>query len=625
MKARESWAFWMSLALAACGGGQNAKPTEANEAPEAIPAAVDADGDGWPADSDCDDNAAWINPSADEHCEDVPVDSNCDGDPTAGAVNAVLQFVDADGDGCGDHGKPMFYACYGAIGATINDTPDCNDADPAVNPYRTEVCDNGIDDDCDAIVDNPSNWYPDQDEDGYGAAEVPVSACGAPAGLIADGSDCDDADPAVNPEGTEAWDNGVDDNCDGRDGVEGASNAGEALRIPGASAGTSGGLAFAQVDHVDGAGGRLLAVGGEGYVALLDLPLPGSLDDGHGMLTGLNAGRGLVAAGDSDGDGLDELLVPALAGSAPGIWVVEDPPGGDNALDDVAAWVGTSSSLTLQDVAGGGDMDGDGLTDAVAAWSSESCIDHGDDGMDCMESYAASILPGPIADNDDLVQTLLTGGGAYNAGYSGTVDVAIVGDTDADGYDDLVINFGRVVFLVPGRAGAAPDIGAAVATFDGRWERRDVEPIVAAAGDVDGDGRADLLYAYGSTLVAVAGPIEGTWDGSATWGSEAVVSDVGGVASMASSADGDGDGIRELWVGAPGVTAEGRFGRVADAHLQFGATTTQGDDGAWYGTSFASSFGSAVAVGPFADATDSLLIGAPSDGLTGALYLAPLP
>ncbi len=59
----------------------------------------------------------------------------------------------------------------------------------------------------------PVAWWPDGDGDGWGAAEGAVEACEAPSGHVADSTDCDDGDPAVHPEAVEQC-NGVDDDCD---------------------------------------------------------------------------------------------------------------------------------------------------------------------------------------------------------------------------------------------------------------------------------------------------------------------------------------------------------------------------------------------------------------------------
>jgi len=57
-----------------------------------------------------------------------------------------------------------------------------------------------------------STWYADADDDGYGAAAT--EACEAPAGTVAVPGDCDDDDPARNPDAEELCD-GVDSDCDG--------------------------------------------------------------------------------------------------------------------------------------------------------------------------------------------------------------------------------------------------------------------------------------------------------------------------------------------------------------------------------------------------------------------------
>ena len=60
-----------------------------------------------------------------------------------------------------------------------------------------------------------SNWYPDQDGDGFGDDAQPVDAASAPDGHVAQGGDCDDTDPDVHPEADEVCNDGVDDDCDG--------------------------------------------------------------------------------------------------------------------------------------------------------------------------------------------------------------------------------------------------------------------------------------------------------------------------------------------------------------------------------------------------------------------------
>ncbi|MEE2750287.1 MAG: putative metal-binding motif-containing protein, partial [Myxococcota bacterium] len=98
-----------------------------NDCDGVVPVAeLDGDGDGFLSCEDCDDTDPAINPSAVEVCDGV--ENNCDG------LFLTGELTDQDLDG--------YLSC-----------DDCDDADSAVNAAAVEDCSDGIDNDCDGLVD----------------------------------------------------------------------------------------------------------------------------------------------------------------------------------------------------------------------------------------------------------------------------------------------------------------------------------------------------------------------------------------------------------------------------------------------------------------------------------------
>ncbi len=165
-------------------------------------------------DSDCDDLETTVYPGADEVCDGL--DNDCDGTVDEDVQTAF--FADQDGDGHGDPDTVVLACALPAGGAELGD--DCDDTDAAVHPGAEEVC-NGLDDDCDTLVDDADDdvtglgtFFADNDQDGYGDPNSPVHACTGPDSAVDTGTDCDDGDGAVHPDAEEVC-NGLDDDCDG--------------------------------------------------------------------------------------------------------------------------------------------------------------------------------------------------------------------------------------------------------------------------------------------------------------------------------------------------------------------------------------------------------------------------
>ena len=129
-----------------------------------------------------------------------PADGDCDDDdPTVGPDEEEIcdDGIDQDCQG-GD------LNCLDADGDGDGFTPregDCDDADPVRRPGRPETCDDGVDQDCDGR-DLPCN---EEDRDGDGVSP-------------ADG-DCDDGNRRIRPGIDDICGNGIDEDCSGGDAV----------------------------------------------------------------------------------------------------------------------------------------------------------------------------------------------------------------------------------------------------------------------------------------------------------------------------------------------------------------------------------------------------------------------
>ncbi len=167
---------------------------------------------------DCNDGNPAIKPGATELCDGQ--DNDCDGIiDNLGAVGCTTFYADNDGDGHGTLLAPTQCLCKakGPYTSIVGD--DCNDANAAIHPGAKETC-NGLDDDCDNIIDPPNSigckpYYVDLDADGYGATIAWKCLCGASdVYTTLKSGDCNDQDPAVHPGAYESC-NGIDDNCNG--------------------------------------------------------------------------------------------------------------------------------------------------------------------------------------------------------------------------------------------------------------------------------------------------------------------------------------------------------------------------------------------------------------------------
>lgn len=102
-------------------------------------------------------------------------------------------YLDGDNDGYGN--PQLFIRAATAPSGYVDNNEDCND-DVAANGAQTypgagELL-NGLDDDCDGLIDESSTWYADADQDGFGNALATSLAVEMPTGYVADQTDCND-------------------------------------------------------------------------------------------------------------------------------------------------------------------------------------------------------------------------------------------------------------------------------------------------------------------------------------------------------------------------------------------------------------------------------------------------
>jgi hypothetical protein len=162
--------------------------------------------------TDCNDTTNEIRPGAMEVCNCIDDDCDMLADEM---LTLVTVYRDADGD---TYGNPAMSAMRcGTCGGYAANNTDCNDGNAGIHPGASDLCGNGIDEDCSGTADLPLPiWYPDVDNDSYGSDTGTVTACTAPmTGLwVSRGGDCRDATGFgfVYPGAPEECD-GLDTDC----------------------------------------------------------------------------------------------------------------------------------------------------------------------------------------------------------------------------------------------------------------------------------------------------------------------------------------------------------------------------------------------------------------------------
>ena len=525
---------------------------------------VDQDCDGW-SDDDADGDGLDLWTHGGEDCDDADAESGM-----------LTWYQDVDQDGFGAT-ETLTEVCVSPGAEWGHVDGDCDDAELAAAPGLTEVCGDGIDNDCDGGPTGCGLFQTLDSDEAQGAAWGSTSSdvLGWTVDIVGD----------INGDG-------VDD---------------LAVGVPGKDSTAS------QV------GGAVILSGDLSAGAVMLGTFTGSVANGA-------LGRSLSAAGDVDGDGFDDLLVgsPLYDGGGTDVgaaFLVSGPLQGT--LSASGTLTGAAAGDALASLLDGGlDLTADGQPDVVVgAYGVDSSYSTGGAVYLFDEAWSGTVSAASAA---AVVRPVAAG---WTLGLAG----GMVEDLDGDGQAELVVMGSTAAFLLAGPFTGDRSVADADATLSGVGSSSCLS--VDGGGDLDGDGQADLVVGDGcqSSTFGAFWVISGAPSGSSTLAAAATAVGTGSSGAylgrkVAIGGDVDQDGVDDLFVSASDALGVKTGSVYFFAGPLSGAITAGDAVGTLGGASSAMSFGAALTAGDLdQDGSIEVVVGAPygDDGATngGGVYL----
>lgn len=279
------------------------------------------------------------------------------------------------------------------------------------------------------------------------------------------------------------------------------------------------------------------------------LPIPASPNWTEELdITNANFGYSVSDAGDVNGDGYGDVII-----AAPGTALAYVYNGSSSGLGSSAAWTGTGTS----EVSSAGDANGDGFGDVVTA---SAAYDNGQ-----TDEGAGFVFFGSSSGLSTTADWI----GESNQTYAYLGSCSSAGDVNGDGFSDIILGSSAYSNgqTSEGRAflyyGSGSGLSSAPGTIrESNQAGAKFGTSVSSAGDVNGDGYADILvgapyYDNGQADEGAAFVYHGSYSGPSAvpdWSGESNSAGALFGSSAGSAGDINGDGYGDIIVGAPKYT-----------------------------------------------------------------------